>query len=149
MPTDSVYSSKLIRLAALVAVVFGAVTVREGGSVLFGDGAKTAGNVVHFVLWFNFFAGFAYIAAGIGLWLRTRWSMWLALALALGTVGIFGAFGAHVATGGAFEARTVWAMTLRSVVWVLIALLAFRAPVPERRSEVATGGRGNQMLRAD
>jgi hypothetical protein len=150
MRTNTVYAGKLIRLAAIVAVVFGAVTIREGGNVLFGDGARTAGNIVHFVLWFNFFAGFAYIAAGIGLWLRTRWSMWLALAIALGTVGIFSALGVHVAMGGAFEMRTVWAMTLRSVVWVLIALLGFSvAARDERRGVVAAGGGGNQVLRAD
>ena len=123
---DTVFARRWMRFAALVAAVFGAVTIREGGSVLFGDGARTAGHVVGFVLWFNFLAGFAYVAAGIGLWYRTRWSVWLASALALGTVVIFGAFGIHVATGGAYEVRTVWAMTLRSVIWILIALLAYR-----------------------
>ena len=116
----------LIRVAAIVAVVFGLATVRAGGSVLFGDGARDAGNVVRFVLWFNFLAGFAYVLAGIGLWLRRRWSVWLALAIAVGTVLVFGAFGVHVVVGGAFETRTAWAMTLRSVVWVLIALFALK-----------------------
>ena len=32
----------------------------------------------------------------------------------------------HVAASGAVEARTAWAMTLRSVVWILIALFALR-----------------------
>ena len=49
------------------------------------------------------------------------------LAIAAATVLVFGAFGIHVAAGGAFEARTVWAMTLRSVVWILIAAVALRA----------------------
>ncbi len=116
----------LTRAAALVAIAFGAATIRAGGSVLFGDGARSAGNVVGFVLWFNFLAGFAYVAAGAGLWQRRRWSAWLALAIALGTLLVFAAFGIHVAAGGAFEMRTVGAMTLRSVVWTLIALLALR-----------------------
>jgi uncharacterized membrane protein (DUF2068 family) len=110
-----------------VAVVFGAATIRAGGSVLFGDSAQAAGNVVGFVLWFNFLAGFAYVVAGAGLWMRRRWSAHLALAIAAATVLVFGAFGIHVAAGGAFEARTAWAMTLRSVVWILIALFALRA----------------------
>ena len=42
------------------------------------------------------------------------------------------AFGIHVADGGAFEMRTVWAMTLRSVVWIIIATLALRAIKRER-----------------
>jgi len=121
------YRTWFVRATAIVAIVFGVATIRAGGSVLFGDGAQAAGNVVGFVLWFNFLAGFAYVVAGAGLWLRCGWSVWLALAIAAATVLVFGAFGIHVAAGGAFEVRTAWAMTLRSVVWVLIALLAFRA----------------------
>ena len=117
----------LMRTAALVAIAFGVVTIRAGGSVLFGDGAQAAGKVVGFVLWFNFLAGFAYVAAGGGLWLQRRWSAKLALAIAVATVLMFGAFGICIAAGGPFEMRTAWAMTLRSVVWTLIALLALRA----------------------
>ena len=79
------YQSWFIRAAAVVAVVFGVATIRAGGSVLFGDGAQAAGNVVGFVLWFNFLAGFAYVAAGAGLWLRRRWSAQLALTIAAAT----------------------------------------------------------------
>ncbi len=121
------YQSWFIRAAAVVAVVFGVATIRAGGGVLFGNGAQAAGKVVGFVLWFNFLAGFAYVAAGAGLWLRRRWSAQLALTIAAATVLVFAAFGIHVADGGAFEMRTVWAMTLRSIVWILIAILAFKA----------------------
>src|SRR6202142_4123692 len=121
------YAIWLMRAAAIVAVVFGAATIRAGGSVLFGDGAQAAGNVVGFVLWFNFLAGFAYMVAGAGLWMRRRWSVRLALAIAAATVLVFCAFGIHVAAGGAFEMRTVWAMALRSVVWISIAMLALPA----------------------
>jgi hypothetical protein len=127
MRTSRKYSLWLMRTASIVAVVFGAATIRAGSSVLFGDGAQAAGNIIGFVLWFNFFAGFAYVVAGAGLWLRRRWSAQLALAIALATVLVFGAFGIHVVAGGAFEARTAWAMVLRSAVWILIALLAFKA----------------------
>jgi hypothetical protein len=40
---------------------------------------------------------------------------------------VFAAFGLHVVAGGAFEARTVGAMALRSLVWVAIAVAACRA----------------------
>lgn len=127
MRTSRNYQSWFIRTAAVVAVVFGVATIRVGGSVLFGNGAQAAGNIVGFVLWFNFLAGFAYVAAGAGLWLRRRWSVQLALTIAAATVLVFAAFGIHVADGGAFEMRTVWAMTLRSVVSILIAILAFKS----------------------
>lgn len=116
-----------MRGAGIAAVAFGALTLRSGAGVLFGDGAQAAGNFVGFVLWFNFLASFAYVAAGIGLWLRRAWSAWLALALAAGTLVVFAAFGVHIAAGGAFETRTAVAMTLRSVFWILVTLLAFRA----------------------
>jgi hypothetical protein len=114
---------------ALIALAFGALTVFSGGRVLFGpDVARiAAGHYVPFVLWFNFLAGFAYIAAGVGLWLWRRWAAWLALAIAVGTVLVFAAFGVHVVIGGAFEVRTVAAMTLRTALWATIAALALRA----------------------
>ena len=121
--------------------MFGVATIRAGGSVLFGDGAQAAGNVISFVLWFNFLAGFAYVVAGVGLWMRRRWSAQLALAIGAATVLVFGAFGMHVAAGGAFEARTAWAMTLRSVVWILIALLAFKAIKRDDSAPVPLGSR--------
>ena len=124
----------LLRVAAVVAVVFGVATIRAGGAVLFGDGAAAAGTVVGFVLWFNFLAGFGYVAAGIALWMRRRWGSLLATLIAAGTLLVFAAFGVHIALGGAFEARTAWAMLLRSVVWVLIAVLALRVM---RRRDVA------------
>ena len=58
-----------------VAVLFGVATIVSGGTVLFGDtGTRAAaGAVVPFVLWFNFLAGFAYVAAGLGV---TFWKPW-------------------------------------------------------------------------
>jgi hypothetical protein len=109
---------------ALVAFVFGAATIRAGGSVLFGEGAATAGNFVPFVVGFNFVAGFFYVAAAAGLWLRKPWGGGLALALALATALVFAAFGIHVALGGAYEMRTVAAMTLRTLFWAALAALA-------------------------
>lgn len=116
-------------VAALVALLFGVLTVVSGGRVLFGpaEARAAAGNYVPFVLWFNVLAGFAYVAAGVGLWLWRRWAAWLALGIAVATLLAFAAFGLHVAAGGAFEARTVAAMTLRSAVWVALAAFALRA----------------------
>ena len=117
-----------LRLAAVVAVLFGALTVFSGGTALFGgpEARIAVGDVVPFVLWFNFLAGFAYIAAGIGLWLHHPRAARLALLIALATLVVFAAFGIHIAQGGAYETRTVGAMTLRSLVWIAIAATARR-----------------------
>lgn len=114
--------------AALLAVGFGLLTIREGGAVLFGDDTarQAAGQYVAFVVWFNFLAGFAYVVAGIGMGLWQRWAVGLALAIAVTTLIAFVAFGLHVANGGAYEVRTVIAMSLRSGVWLAIALVAYR-----------------------
>mgnify|MGYP006374702937 CR=1 FL=1 len=113
---------------SLVAVGFGLLTIKEGGTILFGDAAAraAAGNYVPFVLWFNFLAGFAYVIAGIGMWRQQRWAAWLAAAIAVATALTFAAFGAHGASGGAYEQRTVIAMSLRTLVWTAIAVLAYR-----------------------
>ena len=116
------------RLLSLLAIGFGLLTLREGGAVLFVDGAArlAAGHYVPFVLWFNFLAGFAYVVAGVGLWLRRHWAAWLAVVIAVATALVFLAFGVHVALGGAWEQRTVIAMALRTLVWASIATIAWR-----------------------
>ena len=116
-------------LAGLVAAVFGVVTIVVGGKTLFGDPAEraAAGNIVPFVLWFNFIAGFAYVIAGYGIFLWKRWAALLAVVIAFATVAAFIAFGIHILLGGAFEIRTVGAMTVRSFVWIAIATAAYRA----------------------
>jgi hypothetical protein len=116
-------------VAAVFAVAFGVLTILSGGRVLFGGAAARAavGNAVSFVLWFNFVAGFLYVLAGAGLYLWRRWAAQLAAFIALTTLGVFLAFGWHVATGGAYEMRTVGAMLIRSGVWIVIAVLSCRA----------------------
>lgn len=116
------------RIASAVAVAFGLLTLREGAAVLFGGEAarRAAGHYVPFVLWFNFLAGFLYVAAGVGLWLRRRWAVWLSLAIVSGSVAVFAALGMHVLLGGAYEERTVAAMGLRTLVWTVILGYAVR-----------------------
>jgi hypothetical protein len=117
----------LARVIAVVAAVFGLLTVYSGGEVILVESAReAAGAYVPFVVWFNTLAGFAYIAAGIGLWRLRPWAVWLAAAIALATLVVFAALGLHIAMGGAYEMRTVGAMVLRSVVWLAIAAAAFR-----------------------
>lgn len=113
---------RLLRVSGGVAIAFGLLTVVSGGTALLG--ALEMGAVVRFVLWFNTLAGLAYVVAGLGLWQGRRWAYPLSLAIFAATLLVFVAFGLHVAQGGAFEMRTVYAMALRSAVWGAVALVA-------------------------
>ena len=120
--------SAWVWIVAIFAVVFGVMTIKSGGSVLFIDGEarRAAGNYVDFVLWFNFSAGFFYVVTGIGIWLEKAWVPAAAITIATLTLLVFGAFGVHIFYGGEYEQRTVAAMTLRSVVWITIAIVSYR-----------------------
>ena len=129
-------SSRLLKALSAVGVVFGALTVFSGWQGLFGDAATRAalGHTVGFVLWFNFLAGFAYVAAGLGLWRGERWGLILATALALGTALVAAACGLHVLGGGAFEMRTVGALALRFGFWAVVAAVGWRRAGRERQA---------------
>ncbi|MEN9438395.1 MAG: hypothetical protein RIR09_3050 [Pseudomonadota bacterium] len=118
-----------IWIIAAVAIGFGLLTIKQGGTVLFGSDASraAAGNYVPAVLWFNFLAGFAYVIAGVGLWLHQRWAVWLAVAIAVATALTFTAFGVYIFFGLAYEERTVMAMGLRTLVWAVIAAVVWRS----------------------
>ncbi len=108
---------------AVLAAVFGLLTLKSGGGVLFLDGEAraAAGDYVPFVVWFNFLAGFAYVAAAAGMVLWRSWITPLAISIAALTIVVFIAFGVHILWGEAYEIRTVGALTLRSLVWIGIA----------------------------
>ena len=117
-----------LRVAAGVAVLFGLLTIISGGRALFGGpaAADAVGDAVPFVLRFNFLSGFVYVLAGIGSARGHRWAVMLSAGLAVMIAVVFALFGLYVFQGGAFEMRTVGAMSLRLGVWLAIAVLAAR-----------------------
>jgi len=121
-----------VALITIVAIVFGLLTIKSGGAVLFVDGEDrlAAGNYVPFVLWFNFIAGFFYIIAGVGLWLRKQWAVKLSVFIVVATVIIYAALGLYIFNGGLYEMRTIIAMCLRSITWVIIAAFAYQEIMP-------------------
>lgn len=124
--------NRTLQWLAGAAIVFGLLTVVSGGRALFGGAAVRTGlgNIVPFVLWFNFIAGFVYVAAGAALLTARRGAAQLALFLAVTTVLVFLAFMAHIVSGGAYEMRTVGALSIRSLFWIVVAALALRAAKP-------------------
>jgi uncharacterized membrane protein (DUF2068 family) len=78
------------------------------------------------VVWFNFLAGFAYLIAGGGLWMQKHWAVWLSIFIVVATLVVFAILGIRILKGGMYEVRTIVAMSLRTVVWALIAMFAYR-----------------------
>ncbi|KPV40067.1 hypothetical protein AN478_07865 [Thiohalorhabdus denitrificans] len=113
-------------IAALAAAAFGAATLRAAGTVLFGPetAREAAGDYVPFVVWFNFLAGFLYLAGAAVLVLRRNWALPLAAGLAAATALVLVGFGVHVALGGAYEVRTAAALGVRTLFWAAMALVA-------------------------
>lgn len=117
-----------IMIMSIIAIIFGVATIKEGGAVLFTDeGRVAAGNYVPFVLWFNFIVGFAYVIAGIALFRLKSCVRRLAAVIAVLTTLVFILFGIHIFNGGAYEVRTVIAMTIRSSLWISFAVAAHRS----------------------
>ncbi len=114
-----------LKIVVAVAALFGLLTVFSGGMALTGN--KEVGNAVPFVLWFNFFAGFAYLAAAYGLAKRLDWGLKLSIWIAIATALVFAAFGVVVMQGTPYETRTVGAMVIRTGVWVVISAIAAKA----------------------
>ncbi|NOQ89316.1 MAG: hypothetical protein GQ549_00040 [Gammaproteobacteria bacterium] len=117
-----------IWLVTVVAVLFGLLTIKSGGSVIFIDGPdrQAAGNYVPFVLWFNFLAGFVYIIAGVGLWMQKQWAAKLSVLIVATTLIVYAILGLYILSGGLYEMRTIIAMSLRSIIWAFIAMFAYR-----------------------
>jgi len=117
-----------LRILSVIAVVFGLLTLKAGGSVIsnIGSARQVEGNFVPFVVWFNFLSGFFYIAAGIGLWLQRRWAVTLSIALVISISITYIVFGIHVLNGGPYEMRTVYAMALRTLVWGVISMVSYK-----------------------
>ncbi|MCZ4271368.1 hypothetical protein [Maritalea porphyrae] len=116
-----------LRIASIVALVFGVMTLFSAGSVLFGPSVsqEMAGAYVEFVVWFNFAAGFFYVMAAIGIWLQRAWAYPLSGLIALTTAFMAIPFAFHAIAGGPFELRTVAALVLRIGFWAAITIALY------------------------
>lgn len=93
---------------------------------MFSEAARqAAGNYVPFVVWFNFLAGFAYVAAGFGIGKSAPWAGPLSIAIAGATLMVFIALGVTILMGGSYELRTVIAMTFRFGFWAVVAYACY------------------------
>jgi hypothetical protein len=109
----------------IVASGFGLLTMLAGGSVLFGPESlrQAAGDVVPFVLWFNTISGAVYVLAGFGIATDQRWGAVLARLLVVAIAIVLALFLWRVASGDAWETRTLAALLFRAVFWIVVSWL--------------------------
>ncbi|MBP9653426.1 MAG: hypothetical protein KBE19_03470 [Rhodocyclaceae bacterium] len=112
------------RLCAGIAVAFGAVTLFAGGRVLLG--ADPGYTVFRPLLVFNTAMGAAYAAAGAAIWRDLAWGRNCAGAIFLLNLLALAAIAAVHFGGGAVAAQSLGAMSLRTVVWLLLFLVLAR-----------------------
>jgi hypothetical protein len=121
-------SGRVLRIASIVAITFGILTVLSGGIAVLGwePSNQLLGNIVVPILWFNFLSGFAYLLAGAGLWAVKQWSVWLSALISLSIVCAAAYLTQHILVGGAYEVRTVGALIFRGFIWLAISWVAHR-----------------------
>lgn len=126
--THSIQTVPFLKVMAGAALIFGIMTLFSAGSVLFGPekARDLAGDIVPFIVWFNFAAGFFYIIAAMGMWLKWDWAAGLSFMIALATGLAALAFVFYINSGKAFEMRTVGALIFRTGFWAGISFALHR-----------------------
>jgi hypothetical protein len=110
------------RLAALLAIIPGLLSIKEGGSVLLGL-STPAYHVLPWLLTYNIVLGFVSVISGIGIGMRRTWGFELAVTilslhgLVLMVLIILFAFKEAVAP------ISILAMLFRTTVWYVIVVL--------------------------
>lgn len=105
-------------VVATIAVLFGALTIFAGGRVLLGG--DPGYEVFRPLLVYNTIMGLVYVAAGLIAWRNLRPGRNAAAVIFLLNLAVLlGIFLLH-STGGAIAVESLRAMTLRSVVWLVL-----------------------------
>lgn len=109
-------------LAAVGAVLFGAATLIAGGRVLLGS--DPGYEVFRPLLIYNTTMGAAYVVAGVTIWHGFKKGIYAAGAIFLLNLVVLVAIIAVYRSGGHVAVDSIRAMTLRTVVWLVLFLAA-------------------------
>jgi len=108
-------------LAAAVAVLFGFATLFEGGRVLLGS--DPGYEVFRPLLLYNTAMGAAYLVAGVFVWRSLKAGRYAAGAIFLLNLLVLVVILVVFLSGGAVAVDSLRAMTLRTVVWLVLFLV--------------------------
>jgi len=110
------------RVAAVLGIMVGLLTITEGGRVLLGL-STPAYTVLPWLVWYNVAMGAVSVAAGVGFWMRRSWSIDLGVnILALHAV-VFAGLLAMRQMGQPVAAVSLFAMLFRTFLWIVIVSL--------------------------
>ena len=113
------------RIASILAITLGLLSIREGGAVLLGATIPDY-HVLLWLVWYNVIMGVVSVAAGTGMWKQQDWSVALAVnILVLHGIMFIGLF-AMYQLGQVVAARSIYAMLFRTFTWVVIYSLLRR-----------------------
>lgn len=118
--------NKLLVAFSAFLLLFGLLTLFMGSSVLFDlfGIRELEGNYIPFVVVANVACAILYLFASVGLWKQKKWaSVLLFVALAILIVTFIG-IGIHIKNDGIYEVRTLKAMTFRTSITALLAIVS-------------------------
>jgi len=107
------------RIAAVLALIIGLLSIKEGGSVLLGLATKTY-HVLPWLVAYNVALGFVSVAAGIGLWSQRNWGRRLTAVILIFHSAVFLVVFLLYEFGKGAAFQSVMAMLFRTVVWLAI-----------------------------
>ena len=110
------------RLAALLALAIGLLTVVEGGIVLLGFETKPY-PVLPWLLRYNVAMGFVSLAAGHGLWREQKWAATLARIIRTCHGAVFLWLVVMDLLGMTVAMNSIGAMLFRTAIWTGIVML--------------------------
>ncbi|MEO8168530.1 MAG: hypothetical protein ABI623_09795 [bacterium] len=125
------------RIAAGVAAAFSLVTIVEGSQVLLGISHPDY-VVLLPLLMYNVTMGVVGLVSGVALWLNRHRALTLVAIIGAAHIIVLLIVGVMYFSGGAVALNSVRAMTMRSVIWLAIAWIAWK-------TEKFVGGTGDAL----
>lgn len=114
-----------VRIAAAVGLAFSALAILAGTRVITGRDVPDY-PVLPWLVRYNVAAGIAGVVVALGVWRARSWARAAAWTIAAVHGGVLAALAATRLTGGVVAADSLVAMSLRTIVWLAVALAASR-----------------------
>jgi hypothetical protein len=115
----AITQKKRDRVASILGILIGLLSIREGGAVLLGVMVPDF-PVLTWLVWYNVALGFVSVAAGIGMWIKRSWSTTLALNILAFHAVVFAGLVALYQSGQTVANRSIFAMMFRTFTWIVI-----------------------------